>query len=510
MEIVERWFEKQHNQIQNWEKNYVRKYQKDIVSRITHVMDCEAYTLGKNQVYLREVSVYRIRDEKTFSFQIYMPNIYINPKVVHYQIHHVHGLPVVYEKNNEDFLQYHDVYKVLCEEFMTSADLVGYKGGTIERDLLKKLGTKGINIELLGCEKYANLITKYGMTPERCPYHLYGDYHCSRHEVQGQAAIEAFDILLKNYLHHPILWRLYSVNSTLRSRKPRMDKERVIYDYFVEKEPWLCGVGTGLNSIICYDDKFKDKDGNSTTEALISPRYSEGITYVIPCEWLKRVVFDKDGYMILKAFEFCCRQVLKRTDCKLVRCQEMILSEPYLKDATYFHVGCGPCNEEKAYLLYEIPIFLGLKPLFEILRTASFEVDILYIVYILGDIADLTLHMMKNDGSFKEYDSEYLQKLLKHILVCSKCCKYLKDFIMTIDKFLEASDPVPDYSDDCNVEVFLDDIIPCDVFLIDGEFNVIREQYYSALLNDTNELGIEASHSLVLKFIQEHGSVSQI
>ncbi|CAB4007373.1 Hypothetical predicted protein [Paramuricea clavata] len=184
MEVVERWFEKQHNQIQNWEKNHVRKYQKDIVSRITHVMDCEAYTLGKNQVYLREVSVYRIRDKKTFSFQIYMPDIYINPKVVHYQIHHVHGLPVVREKNNEDFLQYRDVYKVLCEEFMTSADLVGYKGGTIERDLLKKLGTKGINIELLGCEKYANLITKYGITPERCPYHLYGDYHCSRHEVQ--------------------------------------------------------------------------------------------------------------------------------------------------------------------------------------------------------------------------------------------------------------------------------------------------------------------------------------
>ncbi|CAB3990833.1 Hypothetical predicted protein [Paramuricea clavata] len=122
----------------------------------------------------------------------------------------------------------------------------------------------------------------------------------------------------------------------------------------------------------------------------------------------------------------------------------------------------------------------------------------------------MTLHMMKNDGSFQEYDSEYLQKMLKHILVCSRCCKYLKDFIMTIDKFLEAGDPVPDYSDQCNVETFLDDIIPCDVFLIDGEFNVIREQYYSALLNETNELGIEASHSAVLKFVQEHGSVSQI
>ncbi|CAB4007372.1 Hypothetical predicted protein [Paramuricea clavata] len=293
-------------------------------------------------------------------------------------------------------------------------------------------------------------------------------------------------------------------------RKPRTDKERVILDYVVEKEPWLSGVGSGLNSIICYDDKFKDEYGNPAVEALVSPRYSEGIVYVIPCEWVKRVVFNEKGYMILKSFEFCCRQVLKRTDCKLVRCQEMILGEPYLKDASYFHVGCGPCNEEKVYLLYEIPIFLGLKPLFEIFQTTSFTTDILYIIYILGDLDDMTLHMMKNDGSFREYDSEYLQKMLKHILVCSRCCKYLKDFIMTIDKFLEITDPVPDYSDSCNVETFLDDIIPCDVFLIDGEFNVIREQYYSALSNHTNELGIEASHSLVLKFIQEHGSVSQI
>jgi hypothetical protein len=67
---------------------------------------------------------------------------------------------------------------------LAHADLVAYKGGVIERDLLKRLGTKEINLEILGCEKYSNLITKYGISPVRCHYHNAGDYHCSRHEVQ--------------------------------------------------------------------------------------------------------------------------------------------------------------------------------------------------------------------------------------------------------------------------------------------------------------------------------------
>jgi hypothetical protein len=54
---------------------------------------------------------------------------------------------------------------------LARADLVAYKGGVIER-------------EILGCEKYSNLITKYGISPVRCRYHNAGDYHCSRHEVQ--------------------------------------------------------------------------------------------------------------------------------------------------------------------------------------------------------------------------------------------------------------------------------------------------------------------------------------
>jgi hypothetical protein len=83
--------------------------------------------------------------------------------------------------------------KILRDEFLVRADLVAYKG-KIERDLLKLLGTKGINLEILGCDKYDNLITKYGISPVRCRYHNPGDYHCSRHEVQ------IFALFLQNIL----------------------------------------------------------------------------------------------------------------------------------------------------------------------------------------------------------------------------------------------------------------------------------------------------------------------
>jgi hypothetical protein len=58
---------------------------------------------------------------------------------------------------------------------LARADLVAYKGGVIERDLLKFLGTKGINLEILGCDKYNNLITKYGILPVRCRYQQLGN-----------------------------------------------------------------------------------------------------------------------------------------------------------------------------------------------------------------------------------------------------------------------------------------------------------------------------------------------
>ena len=74
--------------------------------------------------------------------------------------------------------------RFLSTEFIANADLVVYKGGDIERNLLNNMGVCCINLEILGCDKYVDLLTKYGIVPECCPYHLTGQYHCSMHEVK--------------------------------------------------------------------------------------------------------------------------------------------------------------------------------------------------------------------------------------------------------------------------------------------------------------------------------------
>jgi hypothetical protein len=72
----------------------------------------------------------------------------------------------------------------LRQKFIQNADLIAYKGGTIERDLLNSMGFKSINLEILGCERYYQLLTKYGIVAKCCPYHLSGKYHCSKHKVE--------------------------------------------------------------------------------------------------------------------------------------------------------------------------------------------------------------------------------------------------------------------------------------------------------------------------------------
>ena len=149
------------------------------------MIDCEAYT-QRGRTLLCEVSVYCIRENKCSSYQINFLCVDFNERdrCVKYQIDHVHGLPVVHSRLDDNFFTYNEVMMLLQMEFMKNADLVAYKGGTIERDMLYKMGVKGINIEIIGCEKYAELLTKYGIVAECFPYHVYDTCHCSKHEVQ--------------------------------------------------------------------------------------------------------------------------------------------------------------------------------------------------------------------------------------------------------------------------------------------------------------------------------------
>jgi hypothetical protein len=184
MEKLELLFQRKHNQLTEDEMNIVNANRKIIASRIRHVIDCEAYSNSAKKVFLREVSVCRVKTHECSSFQIFIPFVPFNEKQcsIQYQIRNIHGLPVVKTRLANYFFTLEEAMTFLTKEFTSNADLVAYKGGDIERNLLNKVGVRCINLE--ACPKYVDLLTKYDYRQECCPHHNADIYHCSRHEVK--------------------------------------------------------------------------------------------------------------------------------------------------------------------------------------------------------------------------------------------------------------------------------------------------------------------------------------
>ena len=183
---MEAFFQLQHAEINKNVLETIKDASAVLKLRVTHIMDCEAY-VWHGKFFLREVSVLCRSTNMTMTYHIYMPNDALfdeNDRGVQYQIRVIHGLPVERHRINNTFYLYHEMMNRLRELFKTDA-LVAYKGGTIERDLLNKLGVSCINMEIMGCPKYECLLSTYNVKHEDCGQHITrGKYHCSRHEVK--------------------------------------------------------------------------------------------------------------------------------------------------------------------------------------------------------------------------------------------------------------------------------------------------------------------------------------
>ena len=189
---MEGFFQLRHSEISEKVLKSVEKYsQRDarntLKLRITHIMDCEAYTWCKKS-FLREVSVLCRSNNIVTTYQIYIPNVTLfdeNDRGVRYQIRVIHGLPIERHRVDNNFYSYYEMLSILRKMFR-NADLVGYKGGNIERDLLNMLGISCINMEIMACPKYEQLLSRYNVEPKTCGYHIKSgrQYHCSRHEVK--------------------------------------------------------------------------------------------------------------------------------------------------------------------------------------------------------------------------------------------------------------------------------------------------------------------------------------
>lgn len=164
-----------------------------MLSRICGVIDAEAFS-AKGEFIIREVAIISLTTDniyhKTFNLKNVINKSLLSKKdwsTCKYQSRFVHGLSI-YPLYKEPCLDYNQlkyyisgIYSILKTK---NRNVLAYKGGSIERDLLNELNIPSFNIELLGCPKYNPLQAKI------CKYHVKTDrqainkIHCPIYEIQ--------------------------------------------------------------------------------------------------------------------------------------------------------------------------------------------------------------------------------------------------------------------------------------------------------------------------------------
>ena len=319
--------------------------------------------------------------------------------------------------------------------------------------------------------------------------------------VDGDLILEGLEYLLTNYPYHPVLWTLYAVNKRLAGYKPRLGKNIEIFDYHRVVNPWLGGVTDSVRDILAIDDKT----GKECWYAYATIR--EGTErvgmYWIPREWVKRIVVNERQNFMLLPYTFCCRQVLKRSDCKIVRCQSHFIPKKFFVDQYYFHVGCGECNEEISTIIAGFPTYVGIKQLVLALEDASVTIrpDEVMLLLSGGDDHKLILENVAKYNEPCSFNATYICSILQHILLCIQCNKYLKKFIGILERYLRSGDPLKDY-DEISCELILNNGIPCNRYVIDGEFDEMREIAYNAV--QTQYCSVQEQHKIIDNFIKDY------
>jgi hypothetical protein len=252
--------------------------------------------------------------------------------------------------------------------------------------------------------------------------------------LDGNLILEALENLLSNYPFHPVLWTLYAVNKRLAVYKPGLGKSIEIRDYYRVTDPWLGGVTDSIRDIIARDDTTKDE----CWYAYATIRDGDNMEmYWIPREWVKRIVVNERKNFVLLPYEFCCRQVLKRSDCKIVRCQSHLIPSKFFVDPYYFHVGCGPCNQEISTIIADFPMYVGIRQLVLALEDENVTMKPELVMHLLSgdDACEMKLENIRKSDTLEELcivNSVYVRNILQHILMCVDCNKNLKKFLSVL------------------------------------------------------------------------------
>jgi len=152
------------------------------------VLDMDGFYVNKKFV-ARELGIALLRWPFTIFHQAYdLSSVQLTKedyKTVHATRMKCHGLPFLplkYEKARP-LSALKGFVATVYGQFNKGFDYVAYKGGTIERDLLRDLGIPGFDLELMGCPKFKELRPVFGKQYEECGAHDSSQQkHCSRVE----------------------------------------------------------------------------------------------------------------------------------------------------------------------------------------------------------------------------------------------------------------------------------------------------------------------------------------
>ena len=101
---------------------------------------------------------------------------------------HIHGLTFNvgdHEHPKPQECLYQDVYELYNTFKTLQQDLVGYKGGHFEKDVLNELNIPCINLEEWGCPKFDKLMKRGFPRVVNCGHHIHNWTHCATVECEA-------------------------------------------------------------------------------------------------------------------------------------------------------------------------------------------------------------------------------------------------------------------------------------------------------------------------------------
>ena len=157
------------------------------MNTIGGIIDMDGFVVNRT-FYCKEIGMLNLQEEVAVSYHFKMPFKWVDlsskdRRSCAYLIEHIHKLPF----HTTESLPLTCLDNIVRNFYRDVGEkVIAYKGGQIERDLLKKLNIPGINLEIFGCPKADHLFSKLAWL-ETCGKHIGQDpyRHCPKVETEA-------------------------------------------------------------------------------------------------------------------------------------------------------------------------------------------------------------------------------------------------------------------------------------------------------------------------------------